>query len=64
MFNFAVGALILAASVAAFLQCLPRGDQVHRLVNTRWEPYLAVVLTSGFGLGTAMIIASIGSLIG
>jgi Zn-dependent protease with chaperone function len=40
-----------------FWVLLPRGGRPHRLVNTEFEPYVAVILTGLIALGFTMILS-------
>ena len=51
-----VGAVILAASLAAFLYSLPRGGRTARFVGSPWEGYIVVMLVCLLGLGVLLTI--------
>ena len=60
MMLIAAGAGVFGATFVAFWMCLPDSEgRIHRLTNTEWEPYVAVVFCAGFALGVTMILSGI-----
>ena len=51
-----VGAVILAASLAAFVYSLPRGGRTAKFVGSPWEGYIVVGLVCLLGLGLLLTI--------
>ncbi len=68
---FSEGAFFLVAGIVVFIvigavfwALLPRGGQMHRWVNTEWEPYISVALCSGVALAFTMMLSGVLSMIG
>ena len=57
------GIVVLIVTGAIFAALLPRGDKLHRWVNTEWEPYISVALCTGVALGFTMVLSSVLDLI-
>jgi hypothetical protein len=51
------GIAVMIVAGATLWLLLPRGGKVHRFVNTEWEPYVGVALTSAVALGFTMILS-------
>ncbi len=58
------GVVVLCLTFAVFIALRPKGDKLHRWVNTEWEPYIAVALCAGTALGATMTLSGVLSLIG
>ncbi len=52
------GIAVLAATVAIFIYCLPRGGTTSRFVGSAWEPMIGVAFCGGFATGSTMILSS------
>ena len=61
---FLVGALVMLITCGVFWALLPRGDKLHRFVNTEWEPYISVAICSGVALSFTMMVSSILNMMG
>lgn len=49
-----IGGGIFVLTALLFWRILPRNGKVHPLVGTRWEPYVALLIVGGGGLGLGM----------
>ncbi len=58
------GIIVLLVTVGVFLYLLPRGEKLHRFVNTEVEPYIAVAITAGVALSFTLTLSGILGLIG
>jgi hypothetical protein len=56
---FILGAVCLAASIAAFVYSAPRGGKVAAFVGTEWEAYVVVFMVVGLCFGIIMTITGI-----
>ena len=57
MFLMISGVVVFIVTGSAFWALLPRGEKLHRWVNTEWEPYISVALCTGVALGFTMMLA-------
>jgi hypothetical protein len=64
MYSLIAGIVVLIVTGGAFWALLPRGDKLHRWVNTEWEPYISVALCSGVALSFTMMLSGFFSLLG
>jgi len=64
MFLLILGLAVFAATIAAFVYCLPRDGKMHRFVGTEFEPYVAVAFTAGIALGFTAVLSAILDMIG
>jgi hypothetical protein len=53
------GVLGLAASIAALWYCMPRNGRVMPLVDTMFEPYVAIAISLGLVTSIASIAAGL-----
>jgi len=53
------GIVVFIVTGAVFWALLPRGDKLHRWVNTEWEPYISVTICTGVALGFTMILSGV-----
>jgi hypothetical protein len=51
------GIVVFIVTGAVFWALLPRGEKLHRWVNTEWEPYISVAICTGVALGFTMMLA-------
>ena len=51
------GVVVFIVTGAVFWGLLPRGEKLHRWVNTEWEPYISVAICTGVALGFTMMLA-------
>jgi hypothetical protein len=58
------GIVVFIVTGAVFWRLLPRGDKLHRWVNTEWEPYISVAICTGVALGFTMMLAGTLNLLG
>ena len=58
------GIVVFVVTAAAFWALLPRGGQLHRWVDTEWEPYISVAICSGVALSFTMTLSGVLNLIG
>ena len=58
------GIVVFIVTGAVFWALLPRGDKLHRWVNTELEPYISVALCSGVALSFTMMLSATLNLIG
>ena len=68
---FSEGAFFLVAGIVVFIvigavfwALLPRGGQMHRWVDTEWEPYISVALCAGVALSFTMTLSGVLNLMG
>jgi hypothetical protein len=53
------GVAVFVVTGIVFWSLLPRGDKLHRWVDTEWEPYISVALCTGVALGSTMILSGV-----
>ena len=51
------GIVVFIITGITFWGLLPRGEKLHRWVNTEWEPYISVAICTGVALGFTMMLA-------
>ncbi len=64
MFLLIGGIVVFVVTGAVFFALLPRGDKLHRWVNTEWEPYISVAICSGVALAFTMTLSGVLNLLG
>jgi hypothetical protein len=57
--NLIVGAVFIAAAVAAFLYSVPRGQKAAAFVGTEWEAYVVVLMIVGLCFGIIITISGV-----
>ncbi|HXL67566.1 MAG TPA: hypothetical protein VN930_02245 [Xanthobacteraceae bacterium] len=58
------GIVVMAVTAIVFWASLPRGGELHRFVDTEYEPYIGVAFTSAIALGLTMVLAGAINLLG
>jgi hypothetical protein len=53
------GIVLIALVVALFVYSLPRKGKPAGFVGTPWEPYIAILLISGLGLGVLVTVSGV-----
>jgi hypothetical protein len=64
MLSLIAGIVVFVVTGGVFWALLPRGDKLHRWVNTEWEPYISVALCSGVALAFTMMLSGLLNLLG
>ena len=64
MVLFVSGIAVFIVTALVFWALLPRGDKLHRWVNTELEPYICVALCAGVALSFTMILSGVLNLMG
>jgi hypothetical protein len=57
MTRLVLGVAILVVGGIVFWWCLPRNGIRHRLVDTEFEPYVAVAFCAAVALGCSLLLA-------
>ena len=57
MIDVLIGLVILIATAALLWTFMPRNGKPHRIAESAWDTYVGVGITSGIGVGSAMVIA-------
>jgi hypothetical protein len=57
MFLLISGVVVFIITGITFWALLPRGEKLHRWVNTEWEPYISVAICTGVALAFTMMLA-------
>ena len=60
----ASGLVVLAITILAFMALRPRGERLHRFVDTELEPYIAVALTAMIALAFTLLLSGTLSYLG
>jgi len=58
------GIVTFVVTAAIFWALLPRGGQLHRWVETEWEPYISVAICSGVALAFTMTLSGVLNILG
>lgn len=64
MLSILGGIVVLVLTGAVFIAMMPRGDKLHRFVNTEWEPYIGVAFCSATALGLTLALSGVLNLFG
>jgi hypothetical protein len=64
MYSMIAGVVVFGVTGSVFWALLPRGEKLHRWVNTEWEPYISVAICSGVALGFTMVLSGLLNLLG
>ncbi len=64
MFLLIAGILVFVVTGAMLWALLPRGEKLHRWVNTEWEPYISVAICAGVALAFTMTLSGVLNLLG
>jgi hypothetical protein len=62
MLELISGVVLTVITLVAFIYSLPRKGKHAWFVGSEWEGYVVVLMVSGFGLGTVLIILGLGDL--
>ncbi len=58
------GIVVFIITAAIFWALLPRGGQLHRWVETEWEPYVSVAICSAVALAFTMTLSGLLNILG
>jgi hypothetical protein len=64
MLSILGGIVVLVLTVVVFIAFMPRGDKLHRFVNTEWEPYIGVAFCSATALAVTLTLSGVLNLLG
>ena len=64
MFLLIAGIVTFIVTGAVFVALLPRGEQLHRWVDTELEPYISVAICAGVALAFTMTLSGVLNLLG
>ena len=58
------GIVVFIVTGGVFWALLPRGEKLHRWVDTEFEPYISVAICAGVALGFTMTLSGTLNLLG